>query len=109
MLELAGDTGRAYAAPMADDNDKTGGPSAAKWALMALGGLTAVGLALAILPFVIKVALVGGAGYLGYRFFTKKKALGGSHNRSLPSSSDYDAKMRKLDALSRKLDRDVGD
>ena len=91
---------------MSNDDDKPSAGQAVKWALMALGGVV---VTVFVLRTLAPIAILAGAGYLGYRFFSKKKALGGGGRKSLPGGDDYAAKMRKLDALDRKLNRDIGD
>jgi uncharacterized membrane protein YebE (DUF533 family) len=94
---------------MAKDDDQ--GMSIAKGALMALGALAAVGIGLAVVksllvPIVV-LAVIGGAGYLGYRAFGKQKELQSSRDQKALSSSDFDRRMRELDALDRQLDAEI--
>ncbi|TPV94899.1 MAG: hypothetical protein B7733_12755 [Myxococcales bacterium FL481] len=97
---------RTYARAVPNDDENSSIADGIKWALMALGAVVVAGFAIkALLP----VAVVGGLGYLAYRLFAKSKALPGGGRRSLPRGDDYASKMARLDALDRKLDRDLGD
>jgi uncharacterized membrane protein YebE (DUF533 family) len=94
---------------MAKDDDH--GLSVAKGVLIALGALAAVGIGLAVLktlivPLVV-LAVIGGAGYFGYRAFGKTKELQSSRERKALSSSDFDRRMRELDAIDRQLDAEI--
>lgn len=91
---------------MSNDDEKSSATESIKWALMALGAIVVAGwVTSAFLP----VLIVGGLGYLAYRMFNKSKALpGGGRNKSLPRGDNYASKMAKLDALDRKLDREIG-
>lgn len=93
-------------------NDDGGeGASVLKGALLALGALAAIGLGLTLIKTVVPMlfifALVGGAGYLGYRAFGKTKELQASRDTKALSSSDFDRRMRELDALDRQLDAEI--
>lgn len=93
-------------------NDDGGeGVSVLKGALLALGALAAIGLGLAlvkaVIPALFVFALVGGAGYLGYRAFGKTKELQASRDTKALSSADFDRRMRELDALDRQLDAEI--
>lgn len=80
----------------------------AKGAVFALGAITAVGIALAILKPLIPLALIGGAGYLGYRMVKKNKALAEPRApRALTSGDDFDRRMAELDAIEKKLDAEI--
>jgi hypothetical protein len=60
------------------------------------------------------VGVVGGAGYLGYRFMKKKRALpagksaGGRKALSAASGDDFDRRMRELEEVERRLDSEIG-
>lgn len=94
---------------MANDDDH--GNSVVKGALIALGALAAVGIGLAlvtkIVPMLFLIAMIGGAGYLGYRAFGKQKALQSGKEQKALSSSDFDRRMRELDAMDRQLDAEI--
>ncbi|MBC8070604.1 MAG: hypothetical protein IAG13_19890 [Deltaproteobacteria bacterium] len=96
-------------------SDDGQGFAVAKGALLALGGLAAIGIGLALLPAVfglLKLAMIvgviAGAGYLGYRAFGKTKALGEAKDRKMLSSADFDRRMRELDQVDRQLDKEIG-
>lgn len=95
---------------MAKD-DEGHGVSVLKGALLALGALAAVGLGLTVIKAVFLplflLAMVGGAGYLGYRAFGKSKELQAGREQKSLSSSDFDKRMRELDALDRQLDAEI--
>jgi uncharacterized membrane protein YebE (DUF533 family) len=95
---------------MAKD-DEGHGVSVLKGALLALGALAAVGLGLTLVKAVFAplflIALIGGAGYIGYRAFGKTKELQASRETKALSSSDFDKRMRELDALDRQLDAEI--
>lgn len=95
---------------MAKDDDGQG-VSVLKGALLALGALAAVGLGLTAFKLIIGplflIAVIGGAGYLGYRAFGKTKELQASRETKALSSSDFDRRMRELDALDRQLDAEI--
>lgn len=95
---------------MAKD-DEGQGLSVVKGALLALGALMAVGIGLAVIkslfvPLIV-LAMVGGAGYFGYRAFGKTKALQAGRDAKALSSSDFDKRMRELDAMDRQLDAEI--
>jgi len=94
---------------MANDDDH--GISVVKGALIALGALAAVGIGLALVTKIVGplllIAMTGGAGYLGYRAFGKTKELASSKEQKALSSSDFDRRMRELDALDRQLDAEI--
>lgn len=94
---------------MAKDDDH--GISVVKGALIALGALAAVGIGLAlitkIVPLLFLVAMIGGAGYLGYRAFGKTRELASGKEHKALSSSDFDRRMRELDAVDRQLDAEI--
>ena len=94
------------------DNGNKGGGSGAlvKGALMVGGGILALMIALAILKPLIIIGLLGGAGYLGYRFLSRDKALEGggeTTKKELRSGDDFERKMRELEAIERRLDREI--
>ncbi len=82
-----------------------------KGVLLGLGGLTLFAIALAMLKYVIVFGVLGGAGYLGYRLLTKDKALGSAEPKSRgklsSGSDDFEQKMRELEAIERRLDREI--
>ena len=82
----------------------------AKGVLLGLGGLVAIGLAFALLKYVIVLGLLGGAAYFGYRALSRSKAIAESTSRpsrSIAEGSDFDRKMRELEAIERQLDREI--
>lgn len=91
--------------------DEGHGLSVLKGALLALGALAAVGLGLSLVKAlfipVFVLTLIGGAGYLGYRAFGKSKELQAGRETKALSSSDFDKRMRELDALDRQLDAEI--
>lgn len=98
---------------MSKDDDGQG-LAVAKGALLALGGLAAIGIGLALLPAVfglLKLAMIvgviAGAGFLGYRAFGKTKELQAGKERKALSSSDFDRRMRELDQIDRQLDNEI--
>ncbi len=94
--------------PKGDGSDKTG--AVVKGVLLGLGGLFALGLALSLLKYVIVVGVLGAAGYFGYRALTRNKALantGERPTRAIGDASDFDRKMRELEAIERRLDREI--
>ncbi len=95
---------------MAKDDDGHG-ISVLKGALLALGALVAVGVGLAVIKAVfmplLVLGLVGGAGYFGYRVFGKTKELQAGRESKALSSSDFDKRMRELDAVDRQLDAEI--
>jgi hypothetical protein len=87
------------------------GATLLKGALIGLGALTALGLGLALLAPVVKLGLLAGAGYLGYRLVAgrgKKSLAGSAPRRALPKSGDdFDRRMRELDAIEKQLDAEI--
>ncbi|MEZ4450056.1 MAG: hypothetical protein R3B09_11320 [Nannocystaceae bacterium] len=82
----------------------------AKGVLIGVGGLVTLGIALYLLKGLIIFGLLGGAGYLGYRFLTRDKALGSGEaapRKELRSGDDFERKMRELEAIERRLDREI--
>lgn len=92
---------------MANDDEGGGGTAVLKGVLMVLGALVAVSLAVAVAKPLLFVAVLFGAGFLGYRMFGKAKALEGGKDRKMLSSSDFDRRMRELDAIDRQLDSEI--
>jgi hypothetical protein len=93
---------------VAKDDDGGTGPAVLKGALLALGGLVAVLLLFKIAFPLAMIGLAGSAGYFGFKVMSKGKALaGGKEPKALMSSSDFDRKMRELDALDRQLDQKI--
>jgi hypothetical protein len=99
---------------MANDDSDAGGAgwTLIKGGLMVLGGLAALGFAIglfkALLGPIFLLAVVAGAGYVGYRLLGQGKALGaGKERRSLPSSDDFDRRMRELDAAEKRIDAEI--
>jgi len=92
-------------------NNGGGTPTLVKGILLGLGGLTAFAIALWMLKYVIFIGVLGGAGYLGYRLLTRDKALGAgesqSRGRLTSGGDDFDKKMRDLEAIERRLDREI--
>lgn len=82
-----------------------------KGILLGLGGFAAFGIALWLLKYVIVIGVLGGAGYLGYRMVAKNKALGSdeskSHQQLTSGDDDFEKKMRDLEAIERRLDREI--
>jgi uncharacterized membrane protein YebE (DUF533 family) len=82
-----------------------------KGALIGLGALTALGLGLALLAPMVKLGLLAGAGYLGYRLVAgkgKKSVAGSARHRALPQSGDdFERRMRELDAIEKQLDAEI--
>jgi hypothetical protein len=88
------------------------GDSALAWTffkggLLVLGGLAAVGLAIAVLKPLLIIGVLGGAAYLGYRLLSGGKALEGREHKALHADDDFERKMRELDALDKKLDAQI--
>ncbi len=92
---------------MAKDDDGGAGMNVLKGALMVLGGLAALGFVLVVAKPLLLVAVLFGAGYFGYKMFGKQKALEGGRDRKALSSSDFDRRMRELDAIDRQLDSEI--
>jgi hypothetical protein len=95
-----------------DGNKGPGGTTTLlKGVLLGLGGLVALGIALTMLKYVIVIGVLGGAGYLGYRILTKNKALSGDtaapRGKLKSGDDDFDRKMRELEAIERRLDREI--
>lgn len=93
-----------------DDNKGRGSGTLVKGALMVGGGIVALMIALAILKPLIILGLLGGAGYLGYRFLSRDKALQAGDEttkKELRSGDDFERKMRELEAIERRLDREI--
>ncbi|MCB9566366.1 MAG: hypothetical protein H6710_03975 [Myxococcales bacterium] len=92
-----------------------GGPGGSstliKGILLGLGGLTALGIALMMMKYVIVIGILGGAAFLGYRVLTTNKALASgeapARKRLVAGESDFDRKMRELEAIERRLDREI--
>src|SRR5690606_25951642 len=81
-----------------------------KGALLVGGGVLTVVIALYLLKWLVIVGLLGGAGYLGYRFLTRDKALtsgDAAPEKELRSGDDFERKMRELEAIERRLDREI--
>ncbi len=82
-----------------------------KGVLLGLGGLTLFAITLAMLKYVIFFGVLGGAGYLGYRLLTKDKALQSAEPKPRGKLSsggdDFEQKMRELEAIERRLDREI--
>lgn len=102
---------------MAEKKQEDGGGkgmAVLKGVLMGLGGLVALGIVISVLKPLIVVGVVGGAGYLGYRFMKKKKALppggsgGGRKALSAGTGDDFDRRMRELEEVERRLDTEIG-
>lgn len=92
---------------MAKDDDGSTGMNVLKGALMALGGLAAIGFVLVLAKPLLLVAVLFGAGYFGYKMFGKQKALEGGRDRKALSSADFDRRMRELDQIDRQLDSEI--
>ena len=94
-------------------NDGGGTGTLLKGVLLGLGGLTLFAIALAMLKYVIFFGVLGGAGYLGYRLLTKDKALQSAEPKPRGKLSsggdDFEQKMRELEAIERRLDREISD
>jgi hypothetical protein len=91
-----------------DDQGNDTAMSVAKGAVFALGAIAAIGIGIAALQMVLPLALIGGAGYLGYRMVSKRKALPeGSSPPALGSGADFDRRMAELDAIEKKLDAEI--
>lgn len=100
-------------AGVSEETDSTQTAAAvAKGALMGIGGLVALGVVLSLIKPLALIAVAGGAGYLGYRMLSKSKRLGpAAERRALGPASgddDFNRRMKELDALERKLDREIG-
>ncbi len=89
------------------DDDGGQGLSVVKGALIGLGAIAAVSLALKLFWPMLFVAMVAGAGYVGYRAFGKTKELQAGKDRKALSSSDFDRRMRELEAADRELDAEI--
>lgn len=99
---------------MAKDEDSGGAGSLIKGGLIVLGGLAAIGLVISVLKPLLILGVLGGAGYLGYRLMAGKdtKAVddgGKSRQAALPADNDFDRRMRELEAMERKLDKEIRD
>lgn len=113
---VAGPIDLAYASHAVSEDNGTSNTAlaVAKGALMALGGLVVFGLVVSAIKPLALVALVGGGGYLGYRALSGKKRLGSGRERkalgpgSSPGDADFDRRMKELDAIERRLDREIG-
>lgn len=99
---------------MASDGDSAMAWSLIKGGLLVLGGLAALGLAVAVLKPLLIIGVLGGAAYLGYRLFNGgDKAIEGKERKALPrgrtasADDDFERKMRELDALDEKLDAQI--
>lgn len=92
-------------------NNGSGGVTLFKGVILGLGGIAALAIALMMMKFVIVAGILGGAGYLGYRILTKNKALGAgerpTRGKLSAGDTDFDRKMRELEAIERRLDREI--
>ena len=99
---------------MAETEDSGGTGSLIKGGLIVLGGLAAIGLVISVLKPLLILGVLGGAGYLGYRLMSGKdtKAVEGASPRQAalpPADNDFDRRMRELEAMERKLDKQIRD
>ncbi|MEM9459951.1 MAG: hypothetical protein AAGF11_37595 [Myxococcota bacterium] len=80
-----------------------------KLGLIGLGGLAAVGLVLAVLKPLLVLGVLAGAGYVGYRLFmgADRAIEGGKEHKALSADSDFERRMRELDAMDKKLDAEI--
>ncbi len=85
-----------------------------KGALLVLGGLAAVGIALTLFKPVMFVAALAAAGFLGYKLvgLTSGKSLSdGGKKKALksgpPDRDDFAARMAELERLEKDLDRQI--
>lgn len=94
---------------MADDNSGSIGWPIAKLALIGLGGLAAIGIAVAILKPLLILGVIAGAGYVGYRLFmgSDKAIEGGKERKALGPDADFERRMAELDAMDKKLDAEI--
>jgi hypothetical protein len=103
---------RALTRPPRKDDSSGKTTAVVKGVLLGFGALVALGLALSLLKYVILVGVLGAAGYFGYRAIRGRAALGegkSSATRQLADGSDFDRKMRELEAIERRLDREISD
>ncbi len=93
-------------APMADDSNAW---PIIKGGLFVLGGLTAIGLFMALLKPILIMGVLAGAGFIGYKLFMgSDKAIEGEKERkALSPDNDFDRRMAELDALEKKLDAEI--
>ena len=114
-----------------DDDEPSMAGKMAKGALMVLGGLVVLSIAMkvffgvifAVLGNVIFLGALGGAAYLGYRLVAggggeRKSIEGGRSRRALGPArgrrggggggDDFERKMRELEAIERRLDAEIG-
>lgn len=112
-----------------DDDEPSIAGKLAKGALMALGGLVVLSIAMkvffgvifAVIGNVIFLGALGGAAYLGYRLVAGKdgerksieggrsrRALGPARGRRGGGGDDFERKMRELEAIERRLDAEIG-
>jgi hypothetical protein len=99
---------------MASDGDSDLAWSLIKGGLLVLGGVAAIGLAVAVLKPLLLLGVLGGAAYLGYRLLSGGgRALEGKEHKALSAargsskSDDFERRMRDLDALDKKLDAEI--
>lgn len=79
-----------------------------KGVLLTLGAIMAAALLLKVAFPIAMIGLAATAGYFGFKVMSKTKALeGGKDRKALMSSSDFDRKMRELDAIDRQLDAEI--
>lgn len=113
-----------------DDDDRPNlAGKFAKGALLALGGMFALwiavnmvfGIVFAVIGKVIFLGALAGAGYLGYRLVAgggERKQLEGGRSRGAlgpgrgrrggGGGDDFERKMRELEAIERRLDAEIG-
>ena len=92
----------------AEDDETPIWQSALKWGLIGVGGLVALNVFASLMGPIVVIAVLAAGGYFGAKWFKGQKALPSSSNKSLPMSNDeFEAKMRELDALEKRLDRDI--
>lgn len=94
---------------MADDKDGSVAWPLIKLGLIGLGGLAAIGIAVAVLKPLLILGVIAGAGYVGYRLFmgTDKALEGGKEQKAIGPDADFERRMAELDAMERKLDAEI--
>lgn len=93
-----------------EDEDAPIWQTALKWGLIAGGGVMGLYMVGSLLYPLFVIGVLGGAGYFAARWLKGQKALpsGGSNAKGLPMSNDeFESKMRELDALEKRYDRDI--
>ncbi|MCA9653082.1 MAG: hypothetical protein H6712_21930 [Myxococcales bacterium] len=94
---------------MAEDQGRSIAWPLVKLGLIGLGGVVAVGLAVAILKPLLILGVIAGAGYVGYRLFmgSDKAIEGGKEHKAIGPDADFERRMAELDAMEKKLDAEI--